>query len=379
MMLRKHIVFVKNFYPVNRDPRLIKLFKMLEGMDYLITYLGWNRSVAALNPVEQIKCKDRSDIVLQARAPFGPKSFLFLPLWWFFELWWLLRLQWDVAHIVNFPSVIPAIIASKLKNKPIIYDVEDTSADQNLHVPAVRLLGLMIERLCMKFVDAVILVDDMQVDEFGGIPNPNLTVIYDSPSPLLSRSVKASEKEKDPFTIFYAGYLNQSGNLNIQAIIEAIRTIEGVKVIFAGEGDLVEELKTKELETKGKVQYIGWIPYDKVLKMSYKSDLLFSLREPSPLAQKYICGSKFLEATMCGKPILVNKGTSTAYKVHKENCGLVVDANNIEEIENAIIKLKENPGLCQRLGVNGRKAYERRYSWEIMKQRLLSLYQEIAV
>jgi len=82
---------------------------------------------------------------------------------------------------------------------------------------------------------------------------------------------------------------------------------------------------------------------------------------------------------MCGKPILVNKGTSTAYKVHKENCGLVVDAYNIEEIENAIIKLKENPGLCQRLGVNGREAYERRYSWEIMKHRLLSLYQEIVM
>ena len=30
--------------------------------------------------------------------------------------------------------------------------------------------------------------------------------------------------------------------------------------------------------------------------------------------------------------------------------------------------------LCKELGANGRKAYEERYSWEIMEQRLLALY-----
>jgi glycosyltransferase involved in cell wall biosynthesis len=375
-MLRKHVVIVKNFYPVERDPRLIKLFKMLEGTGYFITYLGWNRDAATLNPKEQVKCKNRRDIVLQAKAPFGPKSFLFLPLWWFFVLRWLLRLKWDVAHIVNFPSVIPAIIASRLKNRPIIYDVEDTYADQlNLRrLDIVRLLGIMIERLSMKFVNAVVLVDDMQVEEFRGIPNPNLAVIYDSPSPLLSYFVKASEKEKDSFTIFYAGYLSQSRHLNIQAIIEAVETIEGVGVIFAGDGDLVEGLKAKELETHGKVQYIGWIPYDKVLEMSYKSDLLFSLREPNPPVQKYICGSKFLEATMCGKPILVNKGTSAAVKTTQDKCGLVVDTHNLEEIKEAISKLKNDKEFWRKTAINARKAYEQKYGWEIMKQRLLELY-----
>jgi glycosyltransferase involved in cell wall biosynthesis len=76
---------------------------------------------------------------------------------------------------------------------------------------------------------------------------------------------------------------------------------------------------------------------------------------------------------MCGRPILVNKGTSTAKKVLEENCGLVVDANNIEEIREAIIKLRDNPELCRELGANGRRAYEERYSWEIMEQRLIAL------
>ena len=59
------------------------------------------------------------------------------------------------------------------------------------------------------------------------------------------------------------------------------------------------------------------------------------------------------------------------------NCGLVVDANNNEEIKEAIIKLRDNPELCEELGANARKAYEERYSWEIMERRLVDLYREL--
>jgi len=61
-----------------------------------------------------------------------------------------------------------------------------------------------------------------------------------------------------------------------------------------------------------------------------KADLLFATRDLAVPINKYIYGSKFLEALMCSKSILVNKGTSTAVKVFQENCGLIVDANNVE-------------------------------------------------
>ena len=80
---------------------------------------------------------------------------------------------------------------------------------------------------------------------------------------------------------------------------------------------------------------------------------------------------------MCGTPILVNKGTSTANKVLEEKCGVVVDAANIEEIRDAIIKLRDNPELCKELGANGRRAYEGQYSWVIMENRLIECYNKL--
>jgi hypothetical protein len=48
-----------------------------------------------------------------------------------------------------------------------------------------------------------------------------------------------------------------------------------------------------------------------------------------------------------------------------------------EKIKEAIIKQRDDWALCEELGANARKAYEERYSWEIMERRLVDIYQEL--
>lgn len=365
---------IKNYYPVEKDPRVTKLLKILsEG--YHITYIGWDINASSYFSYKRRYYGQYEEIIMYAKAPFGYSFFLF-PLWWLFGFVWLVRLDWNIVHVVNFPSIIPAILAAKLKNNPVIYDVEDTYIDQ-LPTQRVRLrnLGLRIDKLSMRFVDAVVLVDEMQVEEFGGIPNRNIVVVYDSPPPI----PRSSERifERTDFQIFYAGGLSKGRHLNLESFIEAITSIEGVKAIFAGNGDLVKEILSAARKMPDKILYAGWVPYNKVLEMSLEADLLFSLRDPDPPVQKYICGSKFLEAVMCGKPILVNRGTSVAAKVMENECGVVVDAHDAKEIKEAISKLKDDKEFWTKLAINAKKAYEQKYDWEIIKQRLLGLYSMI--
>lgn len=370
---RKQVVIVKNFYPLQKDPRLIKLSSMLQSGGYHVTFLGWDRKCSSHFSHMRTGRGDYEAVIMLSKAPFGFRSFPFLPLWWFFELMWLLRLRWDVVHAVNFPSIMPAIIAARLKNRPVVYDIEDTYVDQLVSSSnLLRSFGISMEKLCMKLASAVLLVDEMQVEEFSGVPNPNFTVVYDSPPPIsISRRNIVGE---DIFEVFYAGYLSKERRLNIESVLDAIKDIDCVRVTFAGEGDLVKEIDLKAHEMPAKIRYVGWLPYSKVLEMSRQADLLFSLRDPFPLVQRFICGSKFLEAIMCGKPILVNRGTSAAIKVMRDKCGVVVDGSKAENIKEAILRLRDCGELCGKLGMNGRRAYELRYGWKLMKQRLLSLY-----
>ena len=363
-------------YTLNQSTRASKIARTLIRGGYYVIFLGWDRGSKSIEK-EQWKKKDSiKEIKLRLRAPIGTKIVLFYPIWWCFVFFALMTKKWDIAYAINLESIPPAVIAGKLKGRPVIYDNLDSWEDYLPLPNVIRKISIKIDKIFMRLVNSVILADEMQVEEMGGIPNSKIVAVYDSPEDVTDVALKNNRSGKK-FTLFYAGGLSSARALNLDKAFNAIKDLEGVKLVIAGYGDLVDEIKDWSREVPEKIQFIGGISHEEVLLRIVEADLLFVFRSPWVLANKYICGSKLLETMMCGRPILVNKGTSTAIKVYKENCGLVVDANNIEEIKEAIIKLRDNPELCKELGANARKAYEERYSWEIMEQRLVDIYREL--
>jgi len=135
-------------------------------------------------------------------------------------------------------------------------------------------------------------------------------------------------------------------------------------------------LKRISVSQKGKIEFLSWLPYDEVIRYTRNADILFALYNPNIPNNRYASPNKLFEAMMCSKPIIVSDGSSMADIVRKENCGLVVPYGNVEAIKHAILTLKDNPELCTQLGRNGRGAYEEKYSWKIMEERLLAAYSQ---
>jgi glycosyltransferase involved in cell wall biosynthesis len=203
--------------------------------------------------------------------------------------------------------------------------------------------------------------------------------LYDSPSINSLNSIPKTRINKTSdgyFRLFHAGALASDRKLNLDKVIEAIQDIDGVKLIVAGYGDVAEVIKELSKKMPSKIEFLGKISYGDVIENGIKSDLFFVLRDPVVPANRYTCGSTLFNAMICGKPILANIGSSTATKVSQEDCGIVVDANDIEEIKMAIIRLKNNPDLRLKLGLNAKNAYLETYNWGIMENRLVGLYQQ---
>jgi glycosyltransferase involved in cell wall biosynthesis len=287
-----------------------------------------------------------------------------------------MKIRWDIAHAINFDSVIPVVIAAKLKRKPVIYEIFDTYEDLIVVPRTLRNFLVSVDKIFLRAAKAVIIVDDSRIEEFAGIPNNKVIVIYNSPPDLLKDLTVPNSKVNSVFYMIYAGTLNR--NRLLDTVIRAVISIDGVKLIVAGYGEVVKEIKNWAVQMPEKIQFVGKISYTEVLERTVRADLLFSFYNPDIPLVKYASSNKLFEAMMCRKPILVGDGTSMADIVERENCGLVVDCNSIDEIRDAIVKLKDNPELCRQLGENGRKAYEQRFSWEIMQKKLISLYDELA-
>ena len=225
-----------------------------------------------------------------------------------------------------------------------------------------------LERFLIRYVDHLFLVDESRYEQVKGSKIKKLSYIYNTPLDNYNKNITTNNKKK---ILFYAGVLHESRGLKY--IIEAINGIDDVKLVFAGTGPLQSKIE-QIVNNDDKFSYLGVITYDEVLRKSAEADIIFAFYDPAIGNNKYASPNKLFEAMMLAKPIIVNEGSSMSKIVEKYNCGLIISYADVEDIKNSIKKLINNPQLRDKLGINGRKAYEEAYSWDIMKTRLLNAY-----
>jgi glycosyltransferase involved in cell wall biosynthesis len=358
--------------PIDPDVRLEKEAKTLADAGHDVTLLGWQRFGDAPVQEEQYHYIIKR---LKFRAPIEKTVIFYLPMWWTLAFLWLLKEDWDVVHAADLDTYIPALFATKIKRKQLVYDIFDFYADM-VPLPAfVRNCVATFDIFLMRFADAIIVVDPSRLKQIGKEGDSSISVIYNSPmDPPISSMTDMQKAQQAPFKIFYAGVLGEGRDF--ETVAQAAKDIREVRVEFAGFGYYAEHLRSLS-EQEPHVTFIGTIPYDEVIQKTLESDLLFALYDPDVPNNRYASPNKLFEAMMSGKPILVSDETAMAEIVREEDCGLVVPYGDIGAIKHAICTLKNDPALCKHLGENGRKAYETKYSWRIMEERLLEVYEKL--
>jgi glycosyltransferase involved in cell wall biosynthesis len=365
-------VIMIDSYSINPDVRLEKEAKALTDAGYTVKLLGWQRSGNAP------KLEKKSGYTIQRinlKAPLEIKVIFYIPLWWAIVFFQLLKQDWDIVHATDLDTYPPALLAAKIKRKRIVYDIFDFYADMVILPNPIRNFVAKVDTFLMRFADALIVVDHSRLKQIEKEEDSGVHIIYNSPIDSVDTSPKCCQKEEgSPFTIFFAGVLIQGHDYD--TIIDATREIEDIQIIFAGFGSDAERLQSR-IKEESNILFIGRISHDEVIQRSLKSDLLFAFYDPRVPNNRYASPNKLFEAMMCGKPILVNDGTSMTEIVRKENCGLIVPYKNVNAIRHAILMLKGDPQLCKQLGANGRKAYEQKYNWKIMERRLVKIYENL--
>ncbi len=358
--------------PIDPDVRIEKEAKTLVDAGHDVTLLGWLRFGDA--PAQEKRYLYTIER-LKFRAPLGKKVILlYLPIWWILAFLWLLREDWDIVHAADFDTYVPALLAAKLKRRRLIYDIFDFYAEMVTLPSFVRSFAAALDTSLMRFADAIIVVDPSRLKQIGKEGDSSIHIIYNSPMDPTTSVIAGIPREPTLFKIFYAGGL--SVDRDFETVLQAAKEIGGVLVELAGYGCYAGHLRSIS-EQEPHVTFIGTIPYDEVIRRTLQSDLLFALYDPSVPNNHYASPNKLFEAMMCGKPILVSDETTMAEIVRKEDCGIVVPYGDVDATKRAILTLKNDPALCRRLGENGRRAYETKYSWKIMEERLLKIYREL--
>jgi glycosyltransferase involved in cell wall biosynthesis len=362
------VLFIRS-NPVDPDPRVEKEASTLGKNGYEVEVLAWDRSCSSKIFEDKTFYKIRR---AQIKAPYGDWILIFrLIIWSCYELFYLSKTDYDVIHACDLDTMLPAVIASKIRSKSLVYDCFDFYADSLPEkVPSfLRDLIANIEIFFSKFADFVILADESRNDQFKN-KLKKVVIINNTPKEV-KLTKKINKNERKEFTIFYAGVIKKTRGFD--KILAATKNMSCIKLLIAGY-DTDKEKISEKLKKIENVTFIGKLAYEEVIKETVKSDVLFALYDPIIPNHRYASPNKVFEAMMCGKPIIVNSEMGASKIVQNEDCGIIVNYDDVKSIKNALIALEKNPNLREKLGKNGKKAYETKYSWELMEKQLLNAY-----
>ena len=88
-------------------------------------------------------------------------------------------------------------------------------------------------------------------------------------------------------------------------------------------------------------------------------------------------GIVFLEAWICGKPVIGCRTGPVASVITEEQDGLLVRCGNVEELAAAIMRLLRDADLRNKLGSKGREKVLKQYTWDKIVSRMEAIYQTL--
>jgi len=361
--------------PIAPDPRVEKEARSLNKAGYQVQALGWDRSGELPTSAEMGWAIIHRRAIRAAYAR-GLLNFFPLIFWQIDLLGWLLRHQseFDVLHACDFDTVLPAIVCSKLFKKKLVYDIFDFYADHLRNTPAsVKRIIRAVDLWAIGQADGLILVDDSRIEQIEGAKPERLIIIYNSPEDTPPQ-VSTSPTEIAPIQIAYIGLLQFERGL--LELLEVMRRHPAWRLDLAGFGG--DEAPILEaIQELSNVRWHGRVPYSQALALSAQANVLVALYDPRIPNHRYASPNKVFEAMMLGKPIIVARNTNMDRMIETTGAGLVVEYGSVNELELALQRLENDPGLRQSLGAAARRAYEEQYHWGVMEKRLVALYHAI--
>jgi len=362
--------------PINPNPRVERVARWLNQANWHVTAIGWDRHLE-MNKMEKTDFGTMIHAQIFSQFNTGVRNFWPLIKWqfWLFGLLMKIGKNYDVIHAIDLDSAVPALIVSRIYHIPFIYDIADFYAESRFMPRFLKTLFRALELKIVNWADAVILADINRKNQIKNSHPKRLEILYNVPEiqDLPSKSINHHNKPK--LTITYVGVLSK-----IRGILQLVKIVKKHQdwlLNLAGFGP--EEKFLKSISQKiTQIRFYGKIPYSKTIELSHQADVLVATYDPSIPNHRYSSANKLFEAMKLGKPIIVAKNTGMDSIVLKYGLGFIIKYGDIDSLEQALSEVANwDEEKKQNFAQHAKTIYKKFYDSQIMKERCMSIYQNI--
>jgi len=161
-------------------------------------------------------------------------------------------------------------------------------------------------------------------------------------------------------------------NQVIKALPGLLTRFPNLIYLIAGTGPQEHALRelSAALGVSNSVHFLGYVNDDMLPSVYNLADIFImpNLETNSKDIEGF--GMVFIEANACGKPVIGGRSGGTESSIIHENTGLLVNANNLNEICDAVIRLLNDEDFARLLGQNGRERAVSQFGWESCLQKI---------
>ena len=299
------------------------------------------------------------------------RSLFFALLLWIWVFIKLLANRPKVVHACDLDTLPPCYAYKLLFRKKLVFDVFDRYGMAIIPQRFKKLCALInyLEEGYGKYSDALIIAGGQKVlGTFKKRPK-RCEILLNCPEDYFVNSVRTKCDDHN-FKLVYTGGIRRD-----RALENTSKAIEDIDMIdFHLAGPIIDAEVFDNIQKTFNIKYHGLLQPHQAISLEGTSDGLIALYNPETIWNRLTLPNKLFEAMMCSIPIVTNVANEI---INETKCGILIEYDNIEQIKQAIITLRDNPELRKRLGDNGRKAFLEKYNWNIMEDKLYKVYDDL--
>lgn len=287
----------------------------------------------------------------------------------------------DLYHFHD-PELIPVGLNLLKRGKKVIYDSHEDYAEDikekawipKIFRPVVAYMFKLYEQKCAAQFNAIITVTPHIVKKFRQYNN-NVYMVTNYP--IVHEVQQDIHGHKNQ--VCFAGLITTLWcHENVVTAINLLN--DDIKYVLAGRADPDYLDKLRALDTKERVDYLGYLDSNAIYEIQQSSFAGIAILKYGSI----VCGNlgtlgntKLFEYMLAGIPVICTDFILWKEIIDKWQCGICVPPNDSKALANAINYLYHDQAIAASMGKQGRNAVVREYNWETQAKILIEIYKTI--
>jgi colanic acid biosynthesis glycosyl transferase WcaI len=311
-------------------------------------------------------------------------------------LFWMLRKPaYDLVLVVTNPpaNALAARIYSRLRKVPYVYFINDLYPDVAVALGRldsssfVTRLFRRVQKTWLQAAARTVVVGrcmQQHIHAHYELPLSRITVIRNWADPIQicpspKENALRQSKNLTGFVVVYGG--NFSRYVNFDQILGAaklLRQDQGITFVLIGDGarraEILDRVEQDKLENVRVLPSVARSAMNEVLAAS--DVCLISL---APQMKGLGSPGKLYSILAAGRPVvaMMPPGSEVSMVLEEEQCGVNVVDGDAAALASEISRLKQDPGLVERMGQNARSSLVRRFTLHHAAEQFYTLFNEV--